>query len=162
MIIAWGTKETPEIRDGIARFVGSRVEGGHRGFGECVAMGVISQNRLLCGLIYHNYNPEAGVIEISGASDSSQWLTRQTLWAMYSYPFNEAGCQLVVQRSSEKNRMWNGRGIRRMLTAYGFAETRIKRLRGRDADELIFTLTDDAWASNGFHREHAKESRAAA
>lgn len=162
MIIAWGTDKTPEIRDGLVKFVGDRVEGGHRGFGECVAMGVIDKGQLICGIVYHNYNPEAGVIEISGAAKHGRWLTRPVLWAMYNYPFNDAGCQLVVQRSSEKNQMWNGRGLPRMLKAYGFVETRIERLRGRDAAEIIFTLTDDAWASNGFHREHAQEARKAA
>jgi len=161
-MIVWGTSKTPEIRDGLVQFVGSRIEGGERGFGECVAMGVIDGDELLGAVIYHNYNPESGVIEISGASTHSRWLTRGVLWAMYNYPFNEIGCQMVVQRSSEKNRMWNGRGLQRILKNLGFVETRIKRGRGRNEDELIYTLTDDAWASNGYHRQHAKEARKAA
>jgi len=48
------------------------------------------------------------------------------------------------------------------LKAYGFKETRIDDLRGKGIAELIYTLTDEAWASNGFHRQHEKEARKAA
>ncbi|TJU85572.1 MAG: N-acetyltransferase [Mesorhizobium sp.] len=147
MNMIWGTANTPEIRDGLVNFVGSRIEGGERGFGECVAMGVIDGGELLGAVIYHNYNPEAGVIEISGAATHSRWLTRQVLWAMYNYPFNEAGCQMVVQRSSEKDIR-----LARILTAYGFESYKIARLRGRTEDEIVYTLTDDRWRNNGFHR----------
>lgn len=160
MIVAWGTDSTPEIRDGLVQFVGARVEGGHRGFGQCIAMGVIDGEKLVAALIFHDYNPESGVIEFTAASESKRWLSRPVLWAMFNYAFNQAGCQTVVMRCSEQNHMWNGRGILRILKAYGFTETRIERLAGRDAALMIYTLTDTAWRRNGFH--NAQEARSAA
>lgn len=162
MLIVWGTSRTPEINEGLARFVGSRVEGGHRGFGACTSMGVVEGEKLIAGLVYHNWHPESGVIEISGAAVTERWLSRPVLWAMFAYPFNDIGAQMTVMRVSEKNKTWNGRGIQRILRAYGFSEVRIPRLRGRDEGEIIFTLTDDAWRRNGFHREHSTEAREAA
>jgi len=159
-MIVWGT--VPEINEGIAAFVGSRIEGGHRGFGKHLSMGIVDGDRLLAGVIFHNFNPEAGVIEFSAASITARWLSRPVLWAMFNYAFNDAGCQLVVMRVSEVNRTWNGRGIQRILKAYGFKEVRIENLRGRGIAEMIYTLTDEAWASNGFHRQHSKEARKAA
>lgn len=159
-MIVWGN--IPEFNEGIAAFVGSHIEGGYRGFGEHMSMGVIDGHTLLAGVVFHNFNPEAGVIEFSAASNTARWLTRQSLWAMFNYAFNTSKCQMVVMRVSEDNRQWNGRGIQRILKAYGFKETRIENLRGRGMAELIYTLTDEAWASNGFHRQHAKEARKAA
>jgi hypothetical protein len=159
-MIVWG--KTPEINEGIAAFVGARIEGGYRGFGDHGSMGIIEGDQLLAGVVFHNYNPEAGVIEFSAASNTQRWLTRPVLWAMFNYAFNDAGCQMVLMRVSEDNRMWNGRGIQRILKAYGFKEIRIENLRGRGIAEHVYTLTDEAWASNGFHRQHAKEARKAA
>jgi hypothetical protein len=117
-------------------------------------MGVFDEKTLIAVILYNNYQPEAGVIEFHGAATDKRWLNRKTLWEMFSYPFVTLGCQLVVTRNSERNEMWNGRGLHRLLKAYGFEDYRIPRLRGRDEDEIIFTLTDDDWRLNGFHKEN--------
>lgn len=106
-------------------------------------------------IVYHNWYPEHGVIEMSCAGEGRNWMTRPVLREMFAFPFERRGCQLVVLRVSERNRDENGRGLQRMLCAYGFNETRIPRLRGRDEAELIYTLADDDWRANGFHKEHA-------
>lgn len=159
-MIVWGT--VPEINHGIAEFVGARIEGGWRGFSRHMAMGVIEGETLLAGVIFHNYNPEAHVIEFTAASITPRWLSRPVLWAMFDYAFNMGKCQLVVMRVSEQNKAWNGRGIQRILKAYGFKETRIDNLRGRGVAELIYTLTDEAWRLNRFHKENRVDVRAAA
>lgn len=124
-----------------------------REFGNCQALAVVEDDALICGVIYHNYEPQSQVIEISAGSISSRWLTRHTLRKMFAYPFEECGCQAVVMRCDPDDA-----ALRRMLTAYGFKLYVIPRLRGRDKDENVFVLTDDAWASNKFNR--AKSSRA--
>ncbi|UWF68413.1 MULTISPECIES: hypothetical protein [unclassified Brucella] len=40
----------------------------------------------------------------------------------------------------------------RIARAYGFSETYIPRLRGRDEGEFIFTLTDDDWRNGRFFK----------
>ena len=124
-----------------------------RDFGNCQTMAVFEDGELIAGMVYHNYEPEAGVIEISGAGTSKRWLTRQTLRKMFAYPFEECGCQAVVMRCDPEDA-----ALRRMLTAYGFELYVIPRLRGRDKDENVFLLTDDAWASNKFNRREKRPS----
>jgi len=124
-----------------------------RDFGNCQAMAVMEDGERICGIIYHNYEPNAGVIEISAGSTSKRWLTRETLKAMFAYPFEEADCQAIVMRCDPDDA-----ALRRMLLAYGFELYVLPRLRGRDKDENVFILTDDAWASNRFNR--AKSSQA--
>jgi len=112
-------------------------------------MGVFDAD-LVGAVVFNNYQPESGVIEMHGASVTPRWLTRPVLWAMFNYVFNDAGCQMAVMRVSERDRR-----LPRILTAYGFEHVTVPRLRGRDEAERIFWLTDDAWRQNGFHKENA-------
>lgn len=116
------------------------------GFGPHTSMGVFDGVTCVAAMIYHNYSRENGVVELSGAASTKRWLTKPVLWEMYNYPFNQLGCQIVVQRNSAEDKP-----LERMLTAYGFVGYRIPRLRGRDEDEIIFTLTEETWRSNGYH-----------
>lgn len=118
-------------------------------------MGVFDGENLIAVMLYNNWQPEAGVVEIHGASVDKRWLNRKTLWSMFEFPFEQLSAQMVVMRVSENNQQWNGRGLPRLLKSYGFQSHMIPRLRGRNENEIIFTLTDDAWRANGFHKEAA-------
>lgn len=152
MIPIWGAEQL------VGPWVAARIEGCERGFGEpgykFKALAVSDGKDLVAGMVYHNWHPEAGVIEISGAASTARWLTRPVLWAMFSYPFDGIGAQMVVMNVSPENEMFNGRGLKRLLKAYGFKEHLIPRLKGREKDGILFTLTDDDWRANGFHKEH--------
>ena len=117
-------------------------------------MGVFDGGQIVACMLYNNFQPEAGVVEIHGAGLTPRWLTRPVLQEMFSYPFDQLGCQMVIMRVSERN----GR-LLRMLTAYGFEHVTIPRLRGRDEGERIFSLTDDAWRANGFHEVKSGKER---
>jgi len=136
----------PDEGGKVARWVAQHIPGCERGFGNCTALAVIDADTLVAGIVYHNYAPAAGVIEISASSTTPRWLTRSVLFEMFSYPFEQIGCQLVAMRIRPSDKP-----LRRMLKAYGFSEYLIPRLRGRHEAELVMTLTDDAWRANGFH-----------
>ena len=106
----------------------------------------VFRDETIGGVIYHDWNPEHGTMCMSAAG-SDGWLTRPVLYAMHDYVFNQAGCQLAVLQTSEHNHV-----MRRIAKAYGYAETIIPRLRGRDEAEAILTLTDDTWKASRFHR----------
>lgn len=108
-------------------------------------MGIFT-DRLIGGVVFHDWNPEAGVMCMSAAGGPG-WLTRPILYAMHSYVFDVAGCQLSVMQVSERNAK-----MRRIGLAYGYTEARIPRLRGRDEAELIMTLTEEDWRASRFHR----------
>ena len=84
----------------VADFVAHLIPHCRRGFGpQAVAVGVVDGSVLIAGIVYHNWDPEAGIIEISGAAlPGVQWLTRETLKRMYRYPFFVCGCQMKVMR----------------------------------------------------------------
>lgn len=109
------------------------------------SLGVFNGDRLIAVVIYNNHDKKAGVIEMSGAACDKRWLNRRTLREMFGRPFRVMGCQMVVMRVAPDNT-----SLHRILRAYGFSEYEIPRLRGRDQSEMLFTLTDDDWAANGF------------
>lgn len=146
MIVEWGTSKRPDIKAKHIAFIASQIEGGGRGFGACVSMGMSKDGQLIGAMVWHNYNPESAVMEFSGAGKPG-WLTRSVLREMFGYAFNDAGCQMAVARVSEHNKR-----LHRILTSYGFSAYKIPRLRGRHEDEIVFTLTDDAWRTNRFNK----------
>ena len=119
-----------------------------RGFGNCKAIGIVEGGMLIAGLVYHNYDPGAGVIEISGAALPGQfWLTRETIRHMYQYPFLVCGCQMVVQRTPAEDER-----LLYMLLRYDYTLHKIPRLFGHDKDGVICCLTREAWEANSFNK----------
>lgn len=153
MQAVWGSEKEPELNSYLSTWASIKLFGHGRGFGPCTTMGVFNGPKLVGVMVYHNWERETGVIEISGVSEDKRWLARHILFSMFSYPFNQLKCQMVVMRVSEKNEQWNGRGIKRILEAYGFTSLRIPRLYGRLEDGILFSLTQEAWEANGFHRK---------
>lgn len=130
----------------VAKWVADRIPGCTRGWDNFVSLRVF-RGETIGGVVYHDWNPEHQTMCMSAAGGDG-WLTRPVLYAMHDYPFNQAGCQMVVLQTSEHNHV-----MRRIAKAYGYTETLIPRLRGRDEAEAILTLTDDAWRSSRFHRK---------
>jgi RimJ/RimL family protein N-acetyltransferase len=144
----------------VAHFVATLIPHCRRGFGpNAKAIGVVDdKGRLIAGLVYHNWDPEAGIIEISGAAlPGTYWLTRETLARMYQYPFHQCGCQMVVQRTPADDVRLLG-----ILAAYGYVFVTVPRLFGRERDGVICSLTREAWENNRFNKRfqhHLKEEQ---
>lgn len=149
MLTLWGSEREPQLNKALSEWAAWKIFGARRSFGPCTTLGVFNDDAKLIGvMVYHNLEPDTGVIEISGAADDPRWLTPAVLWEMFSYPFGQLGCQAIVMRVPSGNRR-----LHRILTAYKFTCHTLPRLRGRDADENVFILTDDDWQHNGFHRK---------
>ena len=143
----------------VADFVAQLIPHCHRGFGPNIkAVGVVSEGNLIAGLVYHNWEPEAGVIEISAAALPGQnWLTRETIKRMYQYPFLQLGCQMVVQRvpADDQRQLY-------MLSRYNYSFIPFPRLFGRDRDGVICRLTYEDWTANKFNKRLETSSRGSA
>lgn len=136
----------------VADFVARHFPGGERGFGPCRAIGFVLNGKLIGGTVYHRWDPEAGVIEMSTATTTPRWLSPKVLHAIFAYPFEVAGVQMVVLQVSDKNDR-----MKSIAKRFGFDEHRIPRLKGRNEDGLIYTLTDDQWRATKFERSgHGK------
>jgi hypothetical protein len=127
----------------VAGFVASLIPGCARGFGECQAVGFVDSGKLVAGVVYHNWNPESGVIELSAASVNRAWLTKERLSVIFEYPFGF--CRMVLTRQSENN----ARALR-IWRSLGGKEYRIPDLRGPGEAEIIFTLSADDWRAGKF------------
>ena len=101
----------------VAAFVAQLIpECRERGFGKCRAIGVVDETGLLGGLVYRNWCPEVGTIEISGAAlPGTNWLSRRTIQIMYDYPFYSCGCQMVIKTTMADNEI-----VLRIMAAVGF------------------------------------------
>ena len=135
----------------VAQFVAGLISGCDGGFGNCKAIGVVDEDtdELVAGMVFHDWQPGAGLIQISSASVTPRWLTAEVRHKMFSYPFDEIGCQMVVLEVSATNTR-----MVRIAKAFGFTAHFIQRLRGRNEDGYVFTLTDDAWRNSTFTRKH--------
>jgi hypothetical protein len=119
-----------------------------RGFGNCRTIGIVDGGMLIAGLVYHNFDPDAGVIEISGAAlPGEPWMTRETLKRMYQYPFLGCRCQMVINRvpAEDERQLY-------MLLRFGYSLIKVPRGLGRDKDLVIATLTREDWENNKFNR----------
>lgn len=129
--------------------VGGPVAGGEIGT-ICAFAG---QGRILSAVLFHNWQPQYGVIEISGAG-SGPWLSRDSIADLFGFAFEQMGAQAVVARMDEENPATVG------MLRFGFTRHDIPRLRGRDKAETLFVLTDDAWLKSRFRKEkhHGKQA----
>lgn len=142
----------------IARFVAQMIPHVRDyGFGANLkAIGVVTaEGELIAGFVYHNYDPGAAVIEISGAGlPGAPWCTPLTLAKIYQYPFNQLRCQMIVQRVPADNTR-----LLRQFAALDYMLIKVPRLFGRDRDGVLGLLTREDWAANkicqryGHHRE---------
>jgi RimJ/RimL family protein N-acetyltransferase len=141
-IYASETKD-PVFNNAVGDFVSGVIWGQTgclRGF---CSMAVFRSGKMVAGTIYHNWQSEAGVIELTSASTDRRWLTRPVVRAMFHMAFDMIGAQLAVLRVSERNS-----DMVNIARRFGFDGVLIPRLRGRDEAEWVFSLTDDAWRAS--------------
>lgn len=144
----YGPQTNPESNEIIGDFVSEVIWGEKGKIENYCSMAVIDDGKLIAGTLYHNWHPDAGVIELSSASLSKRWLTRPVIRAMFHLPFDRLRCQLVVLRVSERNKVMCD-----IARTFGFTEVYIPRLRSREEGEFIFSYTDDQWRASKYYKE---------
>lgn len=145
--VYFGPFSSPLENSTVGRFVCELIWQKAEAIRDFCSMGVFDKDKLVGATLYHNWQPETGVIELTSAALSRRWLTRPVINAMFELPFDRLGCQMVLLRVREDNA--NMVGVAR---SFGFDEHFIPRLGGRDKGEHLFTLTDDQWSASKFNR----------
>lgn len=145
--VYFGPQSSPLQNSTVGRFVCELIWQKAEAIRDYCTMGVFDNDKLVAGTIYHNWQPDNGVIELSSASLSRRWLTKPVVNAMFNLPFKQLGCQMVVLRVSEKNETMVS-----IAQSFGFDEHFIPRLCGRDEGQFVFTFTDDQWAKSKFRK----------
>ena len=141
MILFWDPR--------VAEWVGQRIEGGQRGFGRCRALGVLIDDRMAAGVVFHDWNPERGTIEISAAADDRRWLGRKVIRAAFGYAFDVA--RMAVTRTAERNEP-----VRKMWRAFGASEYVLADAWSPGEAMVIYTLTPAQLAASRFGGQHGK------
>jgi len=124
----------------VSRLV-ANLQGAEHGRRNCKTIGVLDETgEFLGGAVFYNWNPEAGIIEISASAISPRWLSRRTLKRIGEFVFHECECQLLlVYLRADHERVLT------LLAGLGFTFRLVPRLFGRDLDGVLCTLTDDEW-----------------
>ena len=132
----------------IAAFVSQGLWDGRRTIENCQALGFGSvEEGLVAGFLYHNYDPDAGVIEITAYSTHRGWTNKDRVAAIFRYPFEQLGVRLVVARTSEFNKP-----VLRIWRALGADFYRIPDLRADGEAEIISLYRREKWKSSRFGR----------
>lgn len=80
----------------IAAWVAERIPHvGSRGFGPCTAIGVVSGDQLIAGVVYHEYQPDFETIELSMAAENPMWARKMTICGLLAHPFIQLGVYKV-------------------------------------------------------------------
>lgn len=80
--------------DDVARWVAERIPHvGEAGFhGPSAGIGVVGRGGdLIAGIVYHDYQPAFGTIQLSMAADSPMWARRENIAGLLRYPFEQLG-----------------------------------------------------------------------
>lgn len=100
----------------LARWAGERL--GIPDFGPCSTIGVVKNNSLAAVLVYNNYRPPN--IEMSLATSTPYWASREVLGAIFRYPFVQLGCKRVTAVMAEGNVKGRAFVVRLGFTLEGF------------------------------------------
>lgn len=128
------------------KFVQDRVLTHGETFGAAVGFSFLdSHGHIKAGVVFHNYSPSSGVVEMSAASDDKRWLNRQNLNVLFDYAFETANCRIVVARHSASNstaiKLWDRLGANQYT---------LPELRAPGEDEVLATLSNEAWQNGNF------------
>jgi len=147
MRLLWGSAANSEANEALANWCAAKA-GLQRGFAPpYTTLGVFNDETLIGVAVFHNFQPDRGVVEISGAPSSGRWLTPKVLFETFAFIFEGLRCQLCVMRISERDKRMIA-----LAKRVGFEGHLVPRLRGRDEAQWIFTLTDDDWHNSGFNK----------
>lgn len=143
-MILWADHGDPHYGP-LVDFITTRIWGQPKDMTDGTVLAVAEDNRIIGACLFHNWQPDEGVIELTSASISPRWLSRPVLRAMFGYAFDRLGCQAAVMRVDPANTR-----MCRIASAFGFQRYEIGRLRGRDKSEVVFVLGDDEWRRGKF------------
>lgn len=98
------------------------------------AIGLEENGELIAGVVYDSYEENARIASYC-AGVGKRWLTREFLWAMFDYPFNQLNVNAIINTVSTDNKE-----SMRFTEHLGFKE--VARIEGgaSDGDLIIYVL----------------------
>lgn len=97
----------------IAQWCGDQL--GIKDFGPCSAIGVARDGKIVAGAVFHQFRfPN---IEITFATTTPRWATRETIAAIMAYPFVQLKCRRLTAITEALNQP-----ARAFLSRFGFTQ----------------------------------------
>lgn len=119
----------------VAALVASRIPHvGEKGFGDCTALGVVRDGRIVGGVVFSMF--QGHDIHANLAFDTPRWASRAVIRDLFSYPFGQLGCSRITALIGRKNK-----ASRRLCEGLGFELEGVMRkgLDGRE-DLIIYGM----------------------
>lgn len=126
----------------VAEWVAARIPHvGAAGFGPCVAVGIARGDAMAAGVVWHDWQPESGTIQMSGAAETPRWASRGILREIGRYPFGQLGARKVWATTPHTNE----RAIRFMLGIGFRREGVLSEQYAPKVHAVIFGMKRGAW-----------------
>ena len=90
--------------DPVAAWVAARIPHVDE-FGPCKGAAVIAANKMVAGVVFHDYQPQNESVQISMAADSPLWARKTTIAELLHYPFEQLDCYKVWTATPIDNTM---------------------------------------------------------
>lgn len=113
----------------VAQWVSDRISGMSPS-PDAMALGVVSGGELIAGVVFERWN---GVhVEASIAATDKSWASRNTLFRLFHYPFNQLGCEAisVIVPSSNPESL-------NLATKLGFEPEAMIKFAAHDGSTLV-------------------------
>lgn len=119
-----------------------------REWGPCSTLGILRDGALIGGVVFNNYYPELGDVEISAAFATGAWFRPRTLCRVFAYPFVDLGCQRLTDHVPRKLK-----AARRFAEKAGFRLEGVKRRAAANGSDLmLYGLLKEDCRFLGGHR----------
>lgn len=123
-------------KEEIAQFVSNLCSRNHLPFGNYSTIGSIRNGRLVAGVVYNHYSGTNVCAHLAG--EGKNWLTRDFLYAIFDYPFNELGVNRITGLVPKKNKR-----ARKLDQHLGFKYEGNMRRALPDDDMLVYGMLRD-------------------
>lgn len=133
----------------VQRFVSLGIFGRPDAFENATAIGVVNSNDVLIGgVIFHNWQPDHKSIELSAFSIDKRWINRHILRSAFTYVFDQLQSRIAVAQMSEHNapamKFWRG---------IGASLHPVPDLMEDGVDTIVAVLHREVWMYSKFKKE---------
>ena len=140
--------KSAKLNTRFCNYAGQLIYGKPNDFGPSGTLGIYNNSKLLGVVVFHGWQPDYGVIEISGAASSPAWLCKRSIREIMHICFEQHQCQQIVSRMATDNE----RAIK-IYKFLGFESVLLPNMRGKEKHEWLMVLTKDQWKTHRLNKD---------
>ena len=105
--------------------------------GDVRCMGVVRDDKLIAGIVYHNY--KGFMVEATLVTTDRRWIGKDVIKAFMAYPFETLGCERFWATTNRKNKK-----MRKLFEGLGFKyEGCARKAFDGNEDAMIYSILKD-------------------